>query len=62
MLGKGYLFQIHLNFPLFAETSISYAFVFIAVFYTLKIFGSDAFVAMCDLCKLSRADFAALVK
>lgn len=35
MLGKGYIFQIY--FPFFAEASISYAFVFIAVFDTLKL-------------------------
>lgn len=37
MLGKGYIFQIYFYFPFFAEASISYAFVFIALFHMLKL-------------------------
>lgn len=39
------------SFPFFAEASLPCAYEF----------GSDAFVAECDLCQLSQADFAALV-
>lgn len=37
MLGKGYIFKIYFYFPFFAEASVSYAYVFIAVLDMLKL-------------------------